>query len=90
MLCAFMLRKGQIITTSGKNSVVLIKIADELEVFSEAGIMQHAPGIATNGEYTPDFDVMVAVQNKAMRVIGYRAAINYRLAVILAGWLQTI
>ena len=85
-----MLRKGNVATASGKNSIVPAKIADELEVFPESGIMQHVPSVATHREYPPGFDAVMIIEDKAMRMIGYRAAINHRLAVIFAGGLQPI
>ncbi len=85
-----MLYKRYVITATSKNSVVLAKVADELEVFPEAGIMQHVPGIATHREYSPGFNIVVAIEDKAMRMIGYRATINHRLTVIFAGGFQAI
>ncbi len=83
-----MLHKRNIRAASRKNSVVLTKVTDELEVLFEPGAMQHMPSVATYGEYFSRFDVVMRVENKAVYVIRYRAAINHRLAVIFTSRLQ--
>lgn len=63
---------------------MLIEIAVEIEMFGEARIVQHAPGIAAYMEVFACFNEMMLVQYKRMRVVRNGAAVHYRLPVILA------
>ncbi len=69
---------------------MLAEVTDELEVLLEARVMQHAPGVAAYRENTPGFDVVMPIEDKAMCMIGYRAAIDHCLPVILASGFQPI
>ena len=69
---------------------MLAEVTDELEVLPEASVMQHAPGVAADWEDTSSFDVVMPIKDKAMRVIGYRAAIDHCLPVILASGFQPV
>ena len=67
-----------------EDAVVAAEIANEIKVFCEAGVLEHAPGIAADREYAPGFDVVVAVQTEPLRAVGHGAPVYHRLTVILA------
>lgn len=75
---------------SRENPVVLAKVTDEFEVLPETCVMQHAPSVAAYRENTSGLNVVMPVEDKAMRMIGYRAAIDHGLPVILASGFQPI
>ena len=52
--------------------------------------MQHAPSVAAYRKNSPGFDVVMSIKNKAMRMIGYRAAIDHCLPVILTSEFQPV
>mgnify|MGYP000853287209 CR=1 FL=1 len=68
-----------------ENAVMPVKIPVKLEVPGKAGVMQHAPGITAHGELPAGFDKVMFVQHESMRMMRNRAAIDHRLAMILAG-----
>src|SRR3989338_1559716 len=87
---AFILYKRDVAAATRENSVVPAEVADELEVPPEARVVQHAPGVAADRKNPPGFDVVMPVEDKAMRMIGDRAAIDHCLPVIFASGFQTI
>ena len=82
--------KWQPAATARKQAIVTAEITDGLKVFMEARFMQHPPGVAADREDAPDFNIMMLVQYKAVWMIGYGAAIDYRLPMILAGSFELI
>ena len=66
------------------------EIADEIEVRREAGVAQHAPGVAADREDPAGFDAVVCVEHEGVRLFGDAAAIDDGLAVVLAGRLQIV
>ena len=62
--------KGELRAASLEQAVVPAEIADEFEVRREAGLVQHAPGVAAHRKHSPRLDVMVLVQHDAVRMVG--------------------
>ncbi len=60
------------------------KTTVKIKVTGKTRIMQHAPGIAANRKLLAGFNKMMLIQYKRVRMMWYRAAVNYRLTVILA------
>jgi len=61
-----------------------VKISDKLKVWFEAGIMQHAPGIAADREYFACFYFMMAIEIENLRQVLNGAFINNRLTIFFA------
>ena len=86
----FILYKRYVTAATGENPIVTVKITDEFEVLPETCVIQHAPGVTAHRENTPGLNLVMAVEGKTMRMIGYRAAIDHCLPIILAGGFQPV
>src|SRR5680860_764199 len=75
---------------AGEDPVMGREVADEIEEGRKARVCQHAPGIAAYGKHLAAFDEVMPVELEGLLLLGHAAAINQRLAVILACRLQVI
>src|SRR5262245_57246058 len=75
---------------AGEDPIVGREVADEVEMRGKARVGQHTPCIATNRKHPPTLDEMMAVQLKGIRPLRHSASIDDRLAVVLAGRLQSV
>jgi hypothetical protein len=64
---------------------VPVEITDEVKMGAKSRVMQHAPGIAANRENASSRNIVVLVEDEAVMVLGYAAAIDHRMAIVLAG-----
>ena len=83
-------REGQPAATAREAPVVPAEVADEIEVRSQARLVQHSPGVAADREYPPGVDPMVLVQDVPLLVAGDIPPVDHRLAVVLARRLQSL
>ena len=76
--------------TAGKDAVVSVKIAMEVEMYGESCIVQHAPSVPTGRKKLACFDAMMFVEHKCVGMMRDGASINDSLTVILASGLEVI
>src|SRR3989339_896619 len=82
--------EGQPATTACKQAIVTAEATDKLKMPAETCFVQHPPGIAANRKDAPRLDIVMLVQYHAARMIGYGAAINDRLPIVLTGGFQAV
>ena len=75
---------------AGKNTVVPLEVAIEVEMGGKPGIVQHAPGVAADREIFASFDTMMLIEHKHVRMMGYGAPINHGLTIVFAGRFQIV
>src|SRR5215510_14602193 len=75
---------------AGEDAVMGGEAADEIEMRGKARLGQHAPGVAADRKHLASLDQMMSIEFESVGLLRYRPLVDHRLAVILAGRLQSV